>query len=205
LWFGIRRISIGSRILSEKIMSEIQSISKRASVVQNENELSIVISSAVDRAKAKNIGIILALWLIGGIVIGVNYFQIEDYNTKVFILIWLAFWAYFSYVIIKSFLWQWSGKELIKIRNGKLIYKRDVNGRGWVLDYELKEISDLRLYGEITPGWIKRIGGDYWNIDCDSIAFDYEGKVIAIGYNLTDAESNRIVKIMKVYMLPQNK
>lgn len=50
-------------------MSEIQSISKRASVVQNENELSIVISSAVDRAKAKNIGIILALWLIGGIVI----------------------------------------------------------------------------------------------------------------------------------------
>ena len=63
-------------------MSEIQSISKRSSVVQNENELSIVISSAVDRAKAKNIGIILALWLIGGIVIGVNYFQIEDYNTK---------------------------------------------------------------------------------------------------------------------------
>ena len=59
-------------------MSEIQSISKRSSVVQNENELSIVISSAVDRAKAKNIGIILALWLIGGIVIGVNYFRIED-------------------------------------------------------------------------------------------------------------------------------
>lgn len=80
-----------------------------------------------------------------------NYFRIEDHNTKVFILIWLAFWAYFSYVIIKSFLWQWFGKELIKIRNGKLIYKRDVNGRGWVLDYELKEISDFRLNGVKLP------------------------------------------------------
>ncbi|HET6989843.1 MAG TPA: hypothetical protein VFJ43_00910, partial [Bacteroidia bacterium] len=153
-------------------MSEIQTISPRASFVQNENELSIVISSAVNRSKAKNIGIILVLWLIGGIVIGVNYFRIDDHNTKVFILVWLAFWAYFSYVIGKAFLWQWSGKELIKIRNGELFYKRDVNSRGWVLNYKLENISDLRKYGEKTPGWLKRFGGDYWSVDCDSLAFD---------------------------------
>jgi hypothetical protein len=178
-------------------MSEIKSISKRASFVKNEKELSIVISSATDRSKAKNLGIILALWLIGGIVIGVNYFFIEDKNTKMFILVYLAFWLYFSYVIGKAFMWQWNGKELIKIRDGKLIYKKDVSGRGMVIDYPLGEIKNFRKYGEKTPGWVKRIGGDYWSVDCDSIAFDYEEKEIPLGYMLDEKEQATILKLLK--------
>jgi hypothetical protein len=186
-------------------MSEIQSISERASFVENENELSIVISSAINRTKAKNIGIIFFLWLIGGIVIGVNYFRIEDHNTKIFILVWLAFWAYFSYVIGKAFFWQWSGKELIKIRSGKLIYKKDVNGRGWVMDYDLEKISKMRKYGEKTPGWLQKFGGDYWSVDCDSLAFDYEGKEVAIGYKLSEKESDRILKLLRGKFIPAKK
>ncbi len=186
-------------------MSEITSISQRASFVQNENELSIVISSAPDKSKAKNIGIILCLWIVGGILIGINYFRIEDHNTKVFILVWLAFWAYFSYVIGKAFLWQWSGKELIKIRNGKLIYKRDVKGRGWVLDYHLEKIKNMRKYGEKTPEWIKRFGGDYWMIDCDSITFGYEEKEIAFGYKLSEKETDKIIKLLLQYLSASKK
>ncbi len=178
-------------------MSKIKSISKRASFVENENELSIVISSALDRQKARNIGIILGLWLIGGIVIGVNYFRIDDHNTKLFILVWLAFWCYFSYVIGKAFLWQYNGKELIKVRDGKLIYKKDVSGRGFVLDYEIAEMKDLRKYGEKSPEWIKRFGGDYWSVDCDSIAFDYQGKEIPLGYKLNEFEQGEILKLLK--------
>lgn len=186
-------------------MAEIESISKRASVVKGENELSIVISSAEDRAKAKNIGIILALWLVGGIVIGVNYFRIDDQNTKLFILVWLAFWAYFSYVIIKAFLWQWSGKELIKVKDGKLLYKRDVNGRGWVIDYTLEGISDLRKYGEKTPPWLKRFGGDYWTVDCDSLAFDYEEKEIAFGFKLSEKETDKLIKLISPFVSVKKK
>jgi hypothetical protein len=178
-------------------MNEIQSISKRASVVKKEDELSIVISSAENRSKAKNIGIIFALWIIGGIIIGSGYFQSDDKNTKLFILVYLAFWFYFSYVIGKAFMWQWNGKELIKVRDGKLIYKKDVGGRGFVLDYKLSEITNFRKYGEKTPGWIKTIGGDYWSVDCDSIAFDYEGKEIPLGYKLNEREQDTILKLLK--------
>lgn len=178
-------------------MSEIQSISPRASFVKSEKELSIVISSATDRKKARNIGIILTLWLIGGIVIGINYFRLEDKNTKMFILVWMAFWFYFSYVIGKAFMWQWNGKELIKVRDGKLIYKKDVSGRGMVIDYPLTAIKNMRKYGEKTPEWIKRFGGDYWSVDCDSIAFDYEGKEIPLGYKLNEKEQGTILKLLK--------
>lgn len=181
-------------------MNEIESISPRASVVKKEDELSIVISSALDRSKAKTIGIILALWLLGGIVIGINYFRVDDHNTKVFMLVWLGFWAYFSYIIIKAFRWQWAGKELIKIRKDKLYYKRDVNGRGLVQNYDLQEIKNLRAYGEKAPGWVKKIGGDYWSIDCDSMAFDYEEKEIPFGYKLSGKEVEKILKLMKPYL-----
>ncbi|MDQ3109500.1 MAG: hypothetical protein M3R17_06355 [Bacteroidota bacterium] len=178
-------------------MSQIQSISKRASFVKNEKELSIVISSAADRSKAKNVGIILALWFTGGIFIGINYFSVDDKNMKLFILVYLAFWLYFSYIIGKAFMWQWNGKELIKIRDGKLIYKKDVSGRGFVIDYPLTEISNVRKYGEKTPGWVKSIGGDYWSVDCDSIAFDYQGKEIPLGYKLDEKEQEKVLRLLK--------
>lgn len=178
-------------------MSEIKAISPRASYVEKEDELSIVISSATDRKKARNIGIIMSLWLIGGIAIGINYFRIEDHNTKVFILVWLAFWFYFSYVIGKAFFWQWNGKELVKVRDGKLIYKKDVSGRGFVLDYKISEMKNIRKYGEKTPGWLQTFGGDYWSVDCDSIAFDYEGKEVPLGYKLNEKEQEQILKLLK--------
>src|SRR4051812_25577826 len=113
-------------------MNEIESISNRASVKKTGEDVSIVVVSSPDKSKAKNIGIILALWLAGGVVIGWNYFRLTDEKAKLMIVVWLAFWFYFSYIIIKAFRWQFFGRELIQVRNGKLFYKRDVGGRGWV-------------------------------------------------------------------------
>src|ERR1700751_5429186 len=107
-------------------MSEIESLSDRASVKKNEEDMSIVIGPSPDKKKARNIGIILALWLVGGIIIGLNYFKVTDENAKLMIVIWMAFWLYFSYVIGKAFRWQYFGRDLIQVRNGKLFYKRDV-------------------------------------------------------------------------------
>lgn len=181
-------------------MNEIIAISQRCSFVENEKELSIVISSAADKSKTKTVGIILVLWIIGGFLIGMNYFRMEDHQTKVFILVWMAFWAYFSYVIGKAFFWQWSGKEILKIQNGKMFYKRVFGSRGCVLDYELVKIRNMRKFGEKTPAWIKRIGGDYWNVDCDSILFEYEEKEIAFGFRLSEKETSRIINLLKNHL-----
>jgi len=180
-------------------MSDIESISDRASVKRNGENLSLVITSAPDRKKAKNIGIILGLWLIGGLIIGLNYFKVTDDNAKLMILIWLAFWLYFSYVIGKAFRWQYFGRELIQVRDGKLFYKRDVGGRGWVQEYKLSGITNLKKYEDKSPAWIKKFGGDYWSIDCDSLSFDYEEKEIAFGYRLSEKEADKIQKVLRQY------
>lgn len=82
-------------------MSRIESISPRASFTRKEDELSIVISSGADQSKAKIVGAILLLWLIGGGVVISSYFTMTDQRSKVMLLVWLAFWLYFTYVMVK--------------------------------------------------------------------------------------------------------
>ena len=186
-------------------MSEIENISPRASVKKSDEELSLVIMAAPDKSKAKYLGILGALWLVGGIYIGYNYFVVKDANTKVVIMVWMAFWFYFSYIILKSFLWQYSGKEIIKIKNGKMFYKKDTGGRGWVQEYNLNEISNIKKYEDKTPSWTKKFGSDVWSTDCDSVSFEYEEKEIAFGYKFSEKESEKIQKLLKAYFLAMKK
>lgn len=181
-------------------MSEIQSISDRASYVRKENYLSIVISAAANRKKAAIISVILGLWLIGGATVVWNYFGLTDPKTKIVVIVWIAFWLYFSYIMGKGLLWQWSGKEIIQVRDGKLFYKKDTGGRGWVMNYQSDQVKNLKEYAKKSTGWIERFGGDYWSTDCDSLSFQYEDKEIAFGYKLTERESDKIQKLLKKEM-----
>lgn len=171
-------------------------LSDRISVVRSDAGTSIVISSMVNRKKSRTVLVILLLWMIGGAVMIWNFPSIELDKTKIVVLIWLAFWLYFFYVLFRLYRWKQAGHEVIKIANGTLKYKKDVKGRGWVLDYELDKIKKLRASDTQSPNWVKNIGGDFWNTDCDSIRFDYEDKEISIGFQLDSAERAKLIKLI---------
>jgi hypothetical protein len=171
-------------------------LSDRISVVRNDTGTSVVISSAVNRKKSRAVLAILLLWLIGGVLIIWNFSSIHEDKTKIIVMIWLAFWLYFFYVLFRLYRWKQAGHEILKIVGGKLKYKKDVKGRGWVQDYDLEKIRKLRSSDTETPGWVKNIGGDFWNTDCDSIRFDYEDKEISIGFQLDSAERGKLIKLI---------
>jgi hypothetical protein len=176
---------------------KVESISERISFVRKDEELSIVIMAATNRKRAKIIAAILLLWLFGGALMVKGYFGMTDQKSKIMLLIWLAFWLYFTYVMVKALMWQWSGKEIMKIREGKLFYKRDTGGRGWVHAYELKKIEDIEIAADKSPEWMRSIGFDYWNVDCNSIHFKYEDREIALGFALTEKEKEKLVKMLR--------
>ena len=178
-------------------MSRIETISPRASFARKEDELRNVITSGADQSKTKIVGAILLLWLIGGGLVISSYFTLTDQRSKVMLLVWLAFWLYFTYVMGKAFNWHRRGREIIKVRNGKIYYKKDVNGRGWVNDYPLESIKTLQPTSDKSDSWIARFGGDYWSTDCDSLRFHSMGKEIAFGFRLTEKERERITKLLK--------
>ena len=67
----------------------------------------------------------------------------KDEQTKVAILVWLGFWAYFEYKTFKAVMWRSFGVEKIKIRDRKLFYRKAVRGRGKIKVYEFDFIKDF--------------------------------------------------------------
>jgi len=171
-------------------------IGQRISILNKENEKSIVIISFIDKTKNKLLLLWLLLWSLSGLIIFINYFLITDPNTKTAIIVWMGFWAYFEYKIFYVYLWRKSGKEKIKIRDKKLLYKLDVSGKGKIKEYELDVIKNLRLVAADENTFAEILNSSYWMIADEKLTFDYKGKEIKLAYQLNNNDAKALLNLL---------
>jgi len=169
-------------------------IGERISIKQKENELSIVILSF--KNKTKNILLLswLILWSLSGLLVIFQYSSILDQNTKAAIIVWMGFWAYFEYIIARSFLWRKSGKEIIKLRGNKIFYKRHIGRKSKIKVYEYEFIKDFKIIDARENSFFENLNNSYWVIAGEKLVFDYYGKEIKIGIQLPDADAELLKK-----------
>lgn len=184
----------------DNFVSEIKSmeyIGKRISIKKSETETSIVIVSQSDKKKNVLLFSWLLIWSISGIAVLSQYFVIPDQNTKVMLMVWLAFWVYFEYRIFQAFMWRKYGVEKIKLRENKFFYKRDAAGKGKVKGYEFDFIKDLRLTEAKENSFADSMNNSYWMIGGEKLAFDYYGKEIKFAMQIEQAEAVALLKFIK--------
>jgi hypothetical protein len=174
-------------------------IGKRISLKRTEKELSIVILSGTDKTKKLLLFLWFFLWSLSGVIVITQYFMIPDPDTKVAIIVWIGFWAYFEYRIFRAYMWRTNGMEKLKLRENKLFYKRQVAGRGKIHVYEFDFIKDLRIV-EKKDTLMDNLNNSYWVIAGESIAFDYYGKEILFGLQLDAADSKALLMTIKKEM-----
>ncbi len=171
-------------------------IGKRISIKRTEEGLSIVILSLADKLKNRLLLAWLVLWTLAGMIVFSQYFTFTDTNTRIAVIVWLGFWLYFEFKITNAWLWRRSGKEVIKLRENKLFYKRDVSGRGKIKTYSADFIKDLRIL-EHKESFLESLNNSYWVIAGEKLAFDYYGKEIKLGLQLDDADAKALLKVLK--------
>ena len=171
-------------------------IGKRISIKRKENEISIVIISLKEKAKNILLTIYLALWSLSGIIVFSQYLVIPNANTRLALLVWLAFWAYFEYKIFKAYMWRKFGVEKIKLRNSKFLYKRDRAGKGKIKEYEYDFIKNLKFIEPKENSFFENINNSYWVIAGERLAFDYYGKEIKFGIQLEEADAKALLKLI---------
>ncbi len=172
-------------------------IGKRISIKRKEDELSIVIISLKEKTKSILLTVYLILWSLSGIYVFSQYFNLIDPNTKVAVLVWMGFWAYFEYKIVKAYLWRKFGVEKMKVRNGEILYKRDTAGKGKVKTFEQDFIKDLHYIEIKENSFFENINNSYWVIAGERLAFDYYGKEIKFGIQLDEADAQSLLKLIK--------
>jgi len=94
-------------------------IGDRVSILKKDDLLSVVILPIKDNKKVWLMFFWLMAWTVCGFIVLANYFKVTDQNTKIFIIVYLAFWLYFEYKIAKVFVWRRSGKEKLWISEAR--------------------------------------------------------------------------------------
>lgn len=185
-------------------MENAQLIGKRSSVVIKNQVFSLVILPTDEKKKVNLMFLWLFAWSVSGIIVLANYFTLTNDNTKLVIIMWLGFWAYFEFKIVRVYLWKRFGKEKLWIKNGSILYQQDINGRGKTKEFDLNLISDFTLV-PLTPGSIAdTFSQTFWVKGGERIEFTCQSKVIRFGMQLSDEDANKIIIALKKFLKQNN-
>ncbi len=181
-------------------MENVQVIGQRSSVLIKDQVFSLVILPTDDKKKTNLLFLWLMAWSVSGIIILVNYFKLTQENAKLMIIVWLAFWAYFEFKIIRVYMWKRFGKEKLWIKNGTLLYQQDINGRGKVKEYDLNLISDFSLVELVNGSIADTFSQTFWVKGGERIEFTCQAKIIKFGMQLTDEEATKIIIALNKFL-----
>lgn len=169
-------------------------VSERLSILKGENVLSIVILPNRDKKKLVGMFLWLLAWSVCGVIVFANYFKLTDQNSKLFVIVYLAFWAYFEFKILRAFSWKRSGKEKLWIQEGILYYQREVNGRGKIQEFNLDLVSKFNLIELRPTNFADTINQSFWIKGGERLQFTSQSKTILLGMQINDEEARSIMR-----------
>ena len=93
-------------------------------------------------------------------------------------------------------MWKRFGKEKLWIKNGLLLYKEDINGRGKIKEFDLNLISNLELITLTNGSIADTFSQTFWVKGGERIQFTCQSKVIKFGMQLADDEAKKIISAL---------
>jgi hypothetical protein len=179
-------------------------IGKRISILKKEKLLSIVILPTGDNKKLVLLFLWLMAWTVCGLIVLANYFRIQDANLKIFLIVYLSFWAYFEISILRSFIWKRFGKEKLWIQDGVLHYQREINKKGKVKEFNLDLISKFRVVELSKTRFADTVNQSFWVKGGERLEFDAQSQLIRLGMQLSDEEARLLLNEVNGFLKTPN-
>lgn len=134
------------------------------------------------------------IWTMAGVLAFVGGLKESSGDERLFLLVFMSFWAYFLFYAVRSIIWLRSGAEYLRLGAERLDYKRSWNGYGKVKSFDLQTIKNLGLVNYNDKPFAKSYNETFWTIGGEMIGFEYIGSKVVFGFKLTDAQAKDIVK-----------
>ncbi|MES2629468.1 MAG: hypothetical protein V4616_10920 [Bacteroidota bacterium] len=164
---------------------------------QNKNGIfSVVIAASVERSKETLLATWLFFWTCSGIYFITQLFTPLPKETKLVIAVLLTFWGYYEYRIGLIFLWRKFGYESIKFADDKLVIRDVIRGRGKSREFFIDNIPHFAKL-KLEEGWVKSMDQSFWVKGNGYIQFQYQGKLVHFGKQLTDEETSKLLDLVQ--------
>jgi hypothetical protein len=164
--------------------------------IEEDSEQAVLTIPAVNKADKQSwLFAWVILWTFCGLVMFYQYtVEHADENFITFLIIWTGFWFYFEYKVVYAYRWRKFGKEIITFKGEHLTLLRLVGKRGIPRSYHLEYIKNVRLFDSGANSFFKVMNDSYWIISGEQLAFDYQGKTIVFGLELSERDAKAAYK-----------
>ncbi len=182
------------------------SIGERISVVEDSQKTTVVILPKKQPWVVAVMGAWLGMWLcIGGVTIwSLNTLKLTG-QEQVILWVFLSFWTYYAFKVVKAYLWLLWGQELMKIVDGALHMKRSVKNYGRTVPYYFENIKDFRYQVPEERSFQSVWESSPWIQSGERFSFEYFGKTIKFGKKLTQKEAHLLSQVIEKKMRKHSK
>ncbi|MGB7301938.1 MAG: hypothetical protein WBD34_21665 [Burkholderiaceae bacterium] len=180
-------------------MALVEPAAPRAKIRDTADGLEIVVPAKKAWFLTLFIGLWLCGWFLGAVMAIVTLVSAEigGIGPVVFLIVWLVGWTVAGLVVLYVFLWRVFGVEQILLSPSVLKIKRNLLGFGRLREYELSQISELRVAPSHSNLFDPRTALQLWGIGGGSVAFNHGAATIRFGAGLDEVEANTIVSRMR--------
>ncbi len=172
-------------------------IGNHITVSKQEGETVIKIHSPLENWQEVSLLVWLGLWTVLGA--GIFYYLVTGKlgsDQNIFFVVYLAFWLYFEFHGLRSFLYKKFGYELLKINNSKLLYKKNLWGTGKIRHYTLKNITRFKPVEHNQKSFSAAYSKSFWTVANERIMFDYLDTKGLLGMHLNDRDTNQLLRFL---------
>ncbi|MCG8573970.1 MAG: hypothetical protein MI810_03735 [Flavobacteriales bacterium] len=184
-------------------------IGDRISTEDHPNDTTIIIYPIKKRVRE----ILLTAWVLSFTLVGLYLIYIlstgvenlnapedwteEDYrNQKVYLIVFIGFWAYFEYKTLKALLWYKFGKELIRIDTEALHVKRSIFSYGKSHRFFFENIKEFGAQERNETSFGQYFENAYWTVGTDAIGFKHFGKSKSFGRKLDEKSTRLLIRFI---------
>jgi len=164
-------------------------IGDRISIVEGKDVTTLVIYPEKSTWKSVLLYSWFSMWTTIGGLVTAQFFEDYKKEEKLVLLVFMAFWTYFFVRIGRAVLWQAKGKELLKLNDQALVFKKSIFGYGKAHEYFYENIKKIRTYDPKTNSFEDFFQNAYFFVGGERLVFDYSGKEIHFARKINEKDT----------------
>jgi len=176
-------------------------LSERIGVEKTPEGLTVRIAASTVKDK-KDLLILkgwVILWLLCGVLLLGQTMVEPNADIKVYLLVFLAFWAYFAMRVTKGYYFKKYGVEIIHVHNGKVMYSRSIKSKLGKPQFLVPEGNSPFAYLGGKSNFTQVYYDSFWISQGGNLSIGEGREQVRFGLQLPREESEPLAHLLNRY------
>lgn len=172
----------------------VNSIDDRVSYLSDEERFSLVVIAKEEGTRATFRYLWLLAWILIGVAVVIEADRLgDDRQVRSILFVFMAFWAYYFYLILRAVRWQQVGREMLLIKGETLTHKNSFRDFGKAYNYPLANVGPISMR-EKNSSWTSIYEDTFFSTGTGKLQLVAQGRTLLLGRRIDDRTAEQVMK-----------